>query len=101
MMRLKTMFTVFFVICLTLVAGQERDCDELARRCESCVRRLDNAIDRDLPLFNRECRQRTELSWRWRNVGRCEISKLNCLGWDSPMNCEDIARRAGMERRRI
>ncbi|EDV52140.1 uncharacterized protein LOC6544460 [Drosophila erecta] len=99
-MGLKTVLTVCFVICLTLVAAQDRDCDEFASRCESCTRRLNNAVDRDLPLFNKECKQRTESSWRWRNVGRCELAKLMCLGWESPMNCEDIARRAGMERRR-
>ncbi|EDX10574.1 GD12548 [Drosophila simulans] len=100
-MRLKTVLTVFFVISLTLVAGQERDCDELARKCESCVRRLNNSIDRDLPLFNKECRQRTQLSWRWRNVGRCELSKLNCLATGISKNlqvcnipCDSLKHRA-------
>uniref|UniRef100_A0A6P4EPV9 Uncharacterized protein LOC108044254 n=1 Tax=Drosophila rhopaloa TaxID=1041015 RepID=A0A6P4EPV9_DRORH len=80
-MHLKTIFTVFSVLCLTLVAGQERDCRELERSCERCVDRVSNPNDRELPVFNRECRERTRRTWVWRNVGRCELSRLNCLGY--------------------
>ncbi|XP_017086216.1 uncharacterized protein LOC108118169 [Drosophila eugracilis] len=99
-MHFTTLLSLFVVLCLTLVAGQERDCDELARRCESCVRRLNNSIDRELPLLNKECRERTQRRWRWRDIGRCELTKLNCLGWERRMTCADIAELAGMERRR-
>ncbi|XP_037722369.1 uncharacterized protein LOC119555188 [Drosophila subpulchrella] len=99
-MHLKTLLSVFAVLCLTLVAGQERDCDEIARRCESCVRRLNNPSDRELPNFNRQCREKTQRNWRWRNVGRCELSRLSCLGWERRMSCADVAELAGMERRR-
>ncbi|KAI8036656.1 hypothetical protein M5D96_010457 [Drosophila gunungcola] len=87
------------ILALTLVAGQERDCRELERSCERCVERLHNPNDRELPFFNRECREKTRRTWIWRNVGRCELSRINCIGWDRRMNCGEIAEVAGMRRR--
>ncbi|EDV52143.2 uncharacterized protein Dere_GG15918, partial [Drosophila erecta] len=86
------------VLFLALVAGQNRNCDELTRRCERCVGTLNNQVDRTLPALNAECKTRTRNTWRWRNVGRCELTRLNCLGSNRRMNCEDIAELAGMDR---
>ncbi|KAH8242471.1 hypothetical protein KR032_007434 [Drosophila birchii] len=97
-MHLKAILALFAVLCLTLVSGQDRDCDELTRRCETCVRQLNNDNDRRMPTLNRECRSRTRRTWRWRDVGRCELTRLNCLGWNRRMNCADIAELAGMQR---
>ncbi|EDW94912.1 uncharacterized protein LOC6539597 [Drosophila yakuba] len=97
-MHLKAVLTVFSVLFLALVAGQNRNCDELTRRCERCVAQLNNVVDRTLPILNNECRVRTRNTWRWRNVGRCELTRLNCLGSDRRMNCIDIAELAGMDR---
>ncbi|XP_016989928.1 uncharacterized protein LOC108052110 [Drosophila rhopaloa] len=97
-MHIKTILAVLSVLCLTLVAGQRRNCDELTRRCELCVERLNNQNDRELPVLNRECREKTRRNWRWRNVGRCELTRLNCQGLDRRMNCNDIAELAGMDR---
>ncbi|XP_017086219.1 uncharacterized protein LOC108118172 [Drosophila eugracilis] len=97
-MHLKVVLAVLSILFVTLVSGQNRNCDELTRRCELCVERLRNDNDRTLPAFNRECRTRTSRNWRWRNVGRCELTRLNCLGSDRRMNCADIAELAGMER---
>ncbi|KAH8246281.1 hypothetical protein KR038_009440, partial [Drosophila bunnanda] len=66
------------VLCVTLVAGQDRDCDHLQFRCEACVRTLNDISDNRLPVFNNECRAKLRRTWRWRNVGRCELTKLNC-----------------------
>ncbi|XP_017053059.1 uncharacterized protein LOC108096188 [Drosophila ficusphila] len=97
-MHLSAILSVLFVLCLTLVAGQNRQCDELTQRCERCVERLNNRNDRELPAFNRHCRNKTRATWRWRDVGRCELTRLNCLGANRRMNCEDIAEVAGMQR---
>ncbi|XP_016937730.1 uncharacterized protein Eig71Ed [Drosophila suzukii] len=97
-MHIKAILAVLTVLIVTLVAGQNRNCDELTRSCERCVERLNNRNDRDLPTFNSQCRERTRRNWRWRNVGRCELTRLNCLGADRRMNCNDIAEIAGMDR---
>ncbi|EDX10577.1 GD14563 [Drosophila simulans] len=97
-MHIKAVLTVFSVLLLVLVAGQNRNCDELTRRCELCVEIMNNAPDRNLPVFNKKCRTKTRNNWRWRNVGRCELTRLNCLGSNRRMNCNDIAELAGMDR---
>ncbi|KAH8380181.1 hypothetical protein KR009_009352, partial [Drosophila setifemur] len=90
----------WLVLCVILVSGQSvaQDCNELERKCRSCVRSLNNSNDRRLPTLNGECRQKLRRTWLWRDVDRCEVTKLECLGWESRMNCADIARMAGMAR---
>eukprot|EP00099_Drosophila_melanogaster_P015268 NP_524091.1 Ecdysone-induced gene 71Ed [Drosophila melanogaster] len=97
-MHTTAVVTLFSVLLVVLVAGQNRNCDELTRRCERCVETLNNAADRNLPVLNQECRTKTRNNWRWRNVGRCELTRLNCLGSNRRMNCNDIAELAGMDR---
>ncbi|KAH8300393.1 hypothetical protein KR018_003545 [Drosophila ironensis] len=92
---------IWLVLCLCLVSGQDRiqrDCNELERQCRTCVGNLNNRPDRELPTLNRECREKTRRTWIWRNVGRCELTRLDCLGWERPMNCGDIAELARMQR---
>ncbi|KAH8380338.1 hypothetical protein KR009_010086, partial [Drosophila setifemur] len=88
------------VLCVVLVSGQNvaEECNELERKCRSCVRSLRNENDRRLPTFNRECREKTRNTWRWRDLDRCDVTKLECLGRDRKMNCNDVAQLAGMRR---
>ncbi|XP_034122955.1 uncharacterized protein LOC117580480 [Drosophila guanche] len=97
-MNIHVVLSLFVVLCLTLISGQREDCEALQRACDSCSRRLNNSSDRGLPLLNRECRQKTRSTWVWRNVTRCELTRLNCIGSNRRMNCADIAELAGMRR---
>ncbi|XP_017053032.1 uncharacterized protein LOC108096162 [Drosophila ficusphila] len=99
-MHLQHILTFVFALCITLVIGQERECAQLRRRCNECVATLNNDNDRNLPAFNRECAIITQRTWHWRNLSRCDMTWLNCLGWESRMNCGEIAEKAGMRRRR-
>ncbi|XP_017156795.1 uncharacterized protein LOC108165271 [Drosophila miranda] len=99
-MNIPIVLAVFVVVCLTLIAGQRDDCEQLKRACDSCVNRPENAGDRNrnLPTLNRECRRKTRNTWVWRDINRCELTRLNCLGSDRRMNCDDIAELARMRR---
>ncbi|KAH8312896.1 hypothetical protein KR067_001173, partial [Drosophila pandora] len=71
------------VLFVSLVEGQDqvrRDCNEMERKCRSCMDEINSVGARTLPNFNKECRQRTRNRWRWRDIDRCELSKLSCLG---------------------
>ncbi|XP_017100103.2 uncharacterized protein Eig71Ea [Drosophila bipectinata] len=101
-MHIKVVLAIFAVLFLSLVSGQDRiqrDCNELERKCRECVGTLNNREDRNLPTLNRECQQKTIRTWHWRDIGRCELTKIDCLGWESRLDCGDIARLAGMRRR--
>ncbi|KAH8296080.1 hypothetical protein KR054_001414 [Drosophila jambulina] len=97
-MHIKIIVALFAVLCLALVSGQDRDCDHLQMRCEACIRTLNDLNDSRMPTFNNECRAKLRRTWRWRNVGRCELTKLNCMGINRRMNCQDVAELAGMQR---
>ncbi|EDV40168.2 uncharacterized protein Dana_GF24087 [Drosophila ananassae] len=98
-MHMRTILVLCAVLFVSLVDGQDqvrRDCNEMERKCRSCLDEINSVGARTLPNFNRECRQRTQNRWRWRDIDRCELSKLSCLGWERQLNCSDLAELAGM-----
>ncbi|XP_022232446.1 uncharacterized protein LOC111080905 [Drosophila obscura] len=97
-MNISIVLALFVVLCLTMISSQRDDCDALRRACESCSRSLNNRVDRTLPTLNRECRSKTRTTWVWRDISRCELTRLNCLGANRRLNCADIAELANMQR---
>ncbi|XP_001353614.2 uncharacterized protein LOC108151553 [Drosophila miranda] len=97
-MNINIVLALFVVLCLTLISGQRDDCEALRRACETCSSSLNNPSDRNLPTLNAECRRKTRNTWIWRNVNRCELTRLNCIGSNRRMNCADIAELARMQR---
>ncbi|KAH8296566.1 hypothetical protein KR054_008012 [Drosophila jambulina] len=79
------------------VEAQRQDCRRIKEQCRLCTRRLVDPKN-DLEYINRDCRERLRDRWVWRDVRRCDMQILACENHDQRLDCENVARLAGMRR---
>ncbi|KAH8351507.1 hypothetical protein KR059_005040 [Drosophila kikkawai] len=112
------LFTLILFLGCYSVEAQRQDCRRIKEQCSSCLRRLVNPKN-DLEYINRDCREKLRDRWVWRDVRRCDMQIIACESkfWvinnyekfifklclnftdhDQKLDCETVARLAGMRR---
>ncbi|XP_017034076.1 uncharacterized protein Eig71Ej [Drosophila kikkawai] len=91
------LFTLILFLGCYSVEAQRQDCRRIKEQCSSCLRRLVNPKN-ELEYINRDCREKLRDRWVWRDVRRCDMQIIACENHDQKLDCETVARLAGMRR---
>ncbi|XP_017112430.1 uncharacterized protein LOC108136014 [Drosophila elegans] len=97
-MRCLCVVSIIFILCCLSIKGQRLNCSRIRENCEPCIRRLVDPIN-NLDFINRDCRESVGERWVWRDVRRCDMQIVACENHDSKLDCDTVARLAGMRRR--
>ncbi|KAH8339123.1 uncharacterized protein Eig71Ej [Drosophila bipectinata] len=98
-MQARLVFSLIFVLCCFSIKAQRPDCRRLRENCRPCTNRLVDPVN-NVDFINRDCREKVGDRWIWRDVRRCDMQIVACENHNVRLDCENVARLAGMRRRR-
>uniref|UniRef100_A0A6P4DYP4 Uncharacterized protein LOC108038411 n=1 Tax=Drosophila rhopaloa TaxID=1041015 RepID=A0A6P4DYP4_DRORH len=98
-MRCLCVFFLILILYFFSIKAQRLNCNRIRENCQPCMRRLVDPMN-DLEFINRDCREKVSERWIWRDVRRCDMQIVACENHDSKLDCDTVARLAGMRRRR-